>query len=225
MAKRRTASIQAARYWFECAEHPMAKSIIATRLAGAELSADENTFLQQRRKVIRHAIAALGIKLTVARIGPGFQVIPSRSGISIPPKLRRAFALLRDAPATPPPIIVPAKPTASYVGSSRTPSQTEIDAFYASWEWARLRYRAVQKAGRACMCCGATPADGARIVVDHIKPIRRYWHLRLDPENLQVLCDPCNKGKGSWDETDFRSEPEVTYNWRPGDEEPPPWVN
>lgn len=40
--------------------------------------------------------------------------------------------------------------------------------------------------------------------VDHIKPVRKYWHLRLDPDNLQVLCADCNRAKGNWDETDFR---------------------
>lgn len=45
-----------------------------------------------------------------------------------------------------------------------------------------------------------------RIVVDHIKPISKHWHLRLDPDNLQVLCNDCNKGKGAWDETDYRPQ-------------------
>jgi hypothetical protein len=32
------------------------------------------------------------------------------------------------------------------------------------------------------------------------------WHARrLDPNNLQVLCNDCNMGKGSWDQTDFRT--------------------
>jgi 5-methylcytosine-specific restriction endonuclease McrA len=79
-----------------------------------------------------------------------------------------------------------------------------IKAFYNSWQWKRLRYRVLKERGRTCECCKATAADGAKIVVDHIKPVRHFWDLRLDPKNLQVLCDGCNRGKGSHDETDWR---------------------
>jgi 5-methylcytosine-specific restriction endonuclease McrA len=88
------------------------------------------------------------------------------------------------------------------------PSQKEIDAFYESWDWKRLRYEFIRGQKRRCQCCGATPLDGIRIVVDHIRPIRRFWSARLDIRNLQLLCDPCNQGKGSHDTTD----------WRPADE-------
>ncbi|MCZ6605441.1 MAG: HNH endonuclease [Alphaproteobacteria bacterium] len=40
--------------------------------------------------------------------------------------------------------------------------------------------------------------------VDHIKPLRRYWELRLASRNLQVLCGGCNHGKGNRDEADWR---------------------
>lgn len=82
--------------------------------------------------------------------------------------------------------------------------------FYKSWEWRTLRMKVLKFHGHRCQSCGATPAnyDAAgnpvRIVVDHIKPVRRFWDLRLDPSNLQVLCDECNQGKGAWDETDHR---------------------
>lgn len=84
-------------------------------------------------------------------------------------------------------------------------SQKQIDEFYDSWEWKRLSYDIKKQRGRICECCGATPEHGARIVTDHVKPLRFYWNLRLDPKNLQVLCDDCNMGKGSRDETDWRS--------------------
>lgn len=84
------------------------------------------------------------------------------------------------------------------------PSETEIKAFYESWEWKRLSYQAKIKQGRRCQCCGSSPAEGAVIHTDHVKPIRRYWSERLNPRNLQILCGDCNMGKGSWDETDFR---------------------
>jgi 5-methylcytosine-specific restriction endonuclease McrA len=81
----------------------------------------------------------------------------------------------------------------------------DTDAFYESWEWKRLRYNFLKAKARCCSCCGSTPSDGARIVVDHIKPIRLFWHLRLDPKNLQILCEDCNMGKGSQDQTNWAS--------------------
>lgn len=83
-------------------------------------------------------------------------------------------------------------------------SQADINAFYDSWEWKRCRYDFIKDKKRLCACCAASAATGVRIVVDHIKPIRRFWRLRLDPSNLQILCDDCNKGKGSRDYTDWR---------------------
>lgn len=75
--------------------------------------------------------------------------------------------------------------------------------FYKSLEWKRLRYSVLVECGSRCQCCGTTPRFGARIVVDHIRPVRKFWELRLDRDNLQVLCDECNRGKGSHDETDW----------------------
>lgn len=76
-------------------------------------------------------------------------------------------------------------------------------AFYKSYEWAQLRYHTIKHYGRVCMCCGQTDCE---IHVDHIKSIRKHWHLRLDPNNVQILCRDCNYGKGSWDETDHRPD-------------------
>ena len=76
----------------------------------------------------------------------------------------------------------------------------KINAFYDSWEWKKVRYEAIKRYGRRCMCCGAT----SQIVVDHIKPVRRHPELSLDLSNLQILCDECNRGKSYHDETDWR---------------------
>lgn len=73
-------------------------------------------------------------------------------------------------------------------------------------EWRRLRLVVLKKRGRRCECCGATPTDGKTVInVDHIKPRRKYPDLALVEDNLQVLCDVCNHGKGNWDETDWRA--------------------
>lgn len=77
--------------------------------------------------------------------------------------------------------------------------------FLKSFEWRRKRFEALDKYGRKCMCCGATPEAGAKIHVDHIKPRKLYPELALDINNLQILCHECNHGKGNKYETDFRS--------------------
>lgn len=79
------------------------------------------------------------------------------------------------------------------------------DAFLESYEWRRVRMVALKRDGARCGCCGATPADGLRMHVDHIKPRRKFPELALDPNNLQVLCEVCNHGKGNWDDTDWRA--------------------
>ena len=77
--------------------------------------------------------------------------------------------------------------------------------FLESWEWTTLRYSTLNRYGRRCMCCGANPNNKVTIIdVDHIKPRHTHPELALDPNNLQVLCHSCNKGKGAWDTSDFR---------------------
>lgn len=84
--------------------------------------------------------------------------------------------------------------------------------FYDSWEWKAARYKVLQKHGPVCMLCGSTRKDldldgkPVRIVVDHIKPLHTHWAMRLNLDNLQVLCHDCNMGKGAWDTTDWREE-------------------
>jgi hypothetical protein len=84
------------------------------------------------------------------------------------------------------------------------------DEFLFSFAWRKLRMEALKAHGARCQCCGATPADGMRMHVDHIKPRRRFPELALVLTNLQVLCEECNHGKGSWDETDWRPEADAS---------------
>lgn len=76
--------------------------------------------------------------------------------------------------------------------------------FLSTYEWRKVRMVALKKYGPICKCCGATPASGAVMNVDHVKPRRLFPHLALDVNNLQVLCHECNHGKGNWDQTDWR---------------------
>jgi len=78
------------------------------------------------------------------------------------------------------------------------------DAFLSTFQWRKVRMEALKKYGPRCMCCGATPATGAVMNVDHIKPRKKWPSLALDVNNLQVLCHECNHGKGNWDQTDWR---------------------
>lgn len=80
----------------------------------------------------------------------------------------------------------------------------KTDAFLDSFQWRQVRMIALKKYSPRCMCCGATPADGATMNVDHIKPRKLFPNLALDINNLQILCNPCNHGKGNWDQTDWR---------------------
>lgn len=80
------------------------------------------------------------------------------------------------------------------------------DPFLESREWRTLRMEVLAERGGRCEACGRTAANGVVINVDHIKPRYHYPKLALEKSNLQVLCDACNHGKGSWNQTDWRPE-------------------
>lgn len=71
---------------------------------------------------------------------------------------------------------------------------------------------ALDKHGARCQCCGASAVQGAVMNVDHIKPRKTHPHLALDIDNLQVLCNECNHGKGNWNTTDWRPQSGYFYN-------------
>lgn len=82
--------------------------------------------------------------------------------------------------------------------------------FYKSRAWRAARYMFLKSQPRPlrCRCCGAT-AVHARLVVDHIIPIKKDWSRRLDQTNLQLLCNDCNLAKASSDSTDWRASSAV----------------
>jgi len=80
----------------------------------------------------------------------------------------------------------------------------EYVEFYTSTAWRQLRYLALKNAAASCQCCGTPALPGKPLHVDHIKPRSRYPELELSLDNLQVLCQDCNIGKGAWDDTDWR---------------------
>ncbi len=76
--------------------------------------------------------------------------------------------------------------------------------FYQSGKWLRLRMQAFELYGSGCACCGITPAQGAIMHVDHIKPRSKYPELELELTNLQILCEDCNKGKSNLSDKKWR---------------------
>lgn len=117
---------------------------------------------------------------------------------------RRAGAFFSSAAAPSP----TASPAPGFIEWVKSPE------FYRSREWQHCRYVALKRAGGRCECCGRD-AFAAVLHVDHIKPRSRYPWLALDPANAQVLCDDCNMGKGTWDETDWRNRAAVLRPSRP----------
>jgi len=63
-----------------------------------------------------------------------------------------------------------------------------------------LRYEIIKR-DRVCQACGCTREE-RRLEVDHITP--RSKGGSNDPENLQLLCERCNRGKSNRDDTNFR---------------------
>ena len=64
-------------------------------------------------------------------------------------------------------------------------------------EWKEMRRIVLSKFGRQCMKCKSTPRRLRDVHVDHIRPRARFPELKLDMNNLQVLCCRCNKAKGN----------------------------
>lgn len=94
----------------------------------------------------------------------------------------------------------PPKEPNAYNGDVTSP------AFLQSGEWRKLRMEALKLHGARCQCCGASRADGVVMNVDHIKPRKHFPELALDIDNLQVLCNVCNHGKGNWDMTSWKNK-------------------
>lgn len=120
---------------------------------------------------------------------------------------RQGFAklwkLYKPSP-NPPRAKIPVAPRAPM--TERVAANVASVAFLRSGAWRRVRMVALLRYGARCQACGATPSDGVRLNVDHVKPRLHYPELALDVNNLQVLCEECNHGKGNWNEKDWRAE-------------------
>ncbi|MDN4093562.1 HNH endonuclease signature motif containing protein [Brevibacillus agri] len=61
-------------------------------------------------------------------------------------------------------------------------------AFYKSKEWLVIREQALIRDNYLCQDCLEEKRFRKADVVDHIKPIRWFWELRLVLSNLRSLC-------------------------------------
>lgn len=77
-------------------------------------------------------------------------------------------------------------------------------SFYTTRAWLEIRYEAIRRNDGKCGACGRGKTDGIILHVDHIKPRSKFPKLELDVDNLQILCEQCNLGKGNRDATDWR---------------------
>lgn len=75
--------------------------------------------------------------------------------------------------------------------------------FYKSKEWEMARQQALIRDHGLCQDClqnkHITPAD----VVDHIKPLRLFWQLRVMLSNLRSLCNRCHAIKTAEDKRKY----------------------
>ncbi len=97
-------------------------------------------------------------------------------------------------------------------GSHPILRRNESDLFYLSSEWKALRTKVLRKYGKVCMKCGSRKD----IHVDHIKPKSNYPELKLDFDNMQVLCLVCNIQKGNRNEIDYRGSQKINSELIPG---------
>jgi len=58
-----------------------------------------------------------------------------------------------------------------------------------------LRFDVLKRDAYQCKICGATARDGAKLHVDHIRPVSKGG--KTEYHNLQTLCERCNLGKSN----------------------------
>ena len=72
---------------------------------------------------------------------------------------------------------------------------------YETQEWKSLRYKFIKTKKTeelVCAQCGKGPftkENWKDMNVDHIKPVKHFWEERLNIDNLQILCQICNRVK------------------------------
>ena len=86
---------------------------------------------------------------------------------------------------------------------------SKLNLFYTSSEWKKTRLIVIESVKLTNSYCCKVCESTIKLCVDHIKPLRYFWDLRLDINNLQILCDECNLEKSSiieWSLTEHRQK-------------------
>lgn len=179
--------------------------------SGSETMKLDVDWIRKRKassKVIAFIVESEGVVWPGLR--EGVHIVAAKYQISVDRKRRSQIAVAcmehfeRAGGLVPGDYVVPWIRNGAPPKLTRPSKDAHFLAFYDSFDWRQVRYDVLRERGRKCECCGDD--DPKKVQVDHIKPLRKYWHLRFDKSNLQVLCHDCNHGKGSRDKTDWRAQ-------------------
>ena len=77
--------------------------------------------------------------------------------------------------------------------ASKRLSYEDSKQYQRSLMTSSLRYQILHRDHFRCTICGASADEGAKLEVDHIKPISKGG--KTEPNNLRTLCQSCNRGK------------------------------
>ena len=97
----------------------------------------------------------------------------------------------------------------------RSPKQ--VDPFYKSKEWHRVRQKALIRDHFSCVNCGTDVRAKGASRVDHIRPRKKYPDLALHLPNLRTLCVPCDNARAC-------SRPPLGRWWQRGNAGGRRWV-
>lgn len=68
----------------------------------------------------------------------------------------------------------------------------KANKFYHSAKWKKAASDAIARANGLCLDCLAEDKIRSAEMVHHIKPLRQYPELALEPKNLKPLCNKCH---------------------------------
>ena len=77
--------------------------------------------------------------------------------------------------------------------------KNSVNKYYTD-EYREMRKLIFSKYSNCCMKCG----EIKKLQIDHIKPVSKHPNLFLSADNMQVLCENCNKEKSNKNENDYR---------------------
>lgn len=86
----------------------------------------------------------------------------------------------------------------------------ENQPFYKSKEWKSMRSFVYERERGCCQHCGSF-VFGRRAHVHHVVPIRKNDNLKLEPNNLRLLCPTCH----TFEENEGKDELVVARYFRP----------